>query len=83
MAEKRGRTTPADTTRYLVLFDSLPIELSEDDPPAAELAATARARLLSACDALYLVTALRAGWPLATRDENLRAAALRVGCDLA
>lgn len=83
VAERRGRISSADTTRFLALLDSLPIEIVEDDPPTAELAALARAHQLTAYDAAYLLASQRSGWPLATLDSRLRAAALAAGCRLA
>lgn len=82
VAERRGRITPADTIRFLALFDALPIEISESDPPMTELAAIGRTHGLSAYDSAYLLASLRSGWPLATLDERLREAAKAIGCAL-
>lgn len=83
VAERRGRISSADTTRFVALLGSLPIEIAEDDPPMAELAALARAHQRSAYDAAYLLASLRSGWPLATLDAGLREAAVATGCRLA
>lgn len=82
VAERRGRITSTDTTRFLALLDALPIEIAENDPPMTELAAVARAHQLSAYDAAYVLTALRSGWPLATLDAELRSVAETLGCRL-
>jgi predicted nucleic acid-binding protein len=80
-AERRGRLTRADSTRFLHLVEGLPIQV---DPAvgyalAADVLDLARDYALSAYDAAYLELALRLGLPLATLDAHLREAAGRAG----
>lgn len=79
MAERRGRTPQAKTTRYAATLDGLPIEVTESDPSLPRLIDTARTHGLTTYDALYLNTAMESGYPLATRDAALADAARRVG----
>jgi predicted nucleic acid-binding protein len=84
-AERRGRIFPAGVARAAELVLELPISVQEV-PPGLALGAVidiARSQVLSAYDAAYLELAMREGVPLATRDDNLRAAAARVGVPLA
>ena len=83
VAERRGRLTSAAVARYVALLESLPIEPAEDEPAVGELVALARRHGLSTYDASYLFCALRSGWPLATHDAALRAAAITEGGALA
>lgn len=82
-AERRGRTSRADTERLLSLLQQLPIEVTDNDPDARDIAAAARDYGLSAYDACYLVIAMRTNWPLATLDTKLTAAASQAGVALA
>lgn len=85
VAERRGRLAAADATRALELLRALPIEL--EPPPLMHdrspvLLQLGRTHGLSAYDASYLDLAMRAGLPLATADEALRAACRRTGVRL-
>ncbi len=82
-AERRGRTSRADTERLVSLLQQLPIEMSEHDPDVTDVVAAARDYGLTAYDACYLVLAMRSGLPLATLDERLADAAGRAGVTLA
>jgi len=81
VAERRGRLTRAESTRFLGLVRELPIRI--DQTATLDLASSvmdlARDYELSAYDAAYLELALRLGQPLATLDGRLRSAADRVG----
>ena len=81
VAERRGRITRAESTRFLGLVGELPIRI--DQTSTLDLASSvmdlARQYDLSAYDAAYLELALRLGQPLATLDERLRSAADRAG----
>lgn len=81
VAERRGRISRAESTRFLRLVGELPIRV--DQTSTLDLASSvmnlARDYELSAYDAAYLELALRLGQPLATLDERLRSAADRAG----
>jgi predicted nucleic acid-binding protein len=84
LAERRGRFSTADSAEALVILSDLPITvhaLTLEDAlgPVLDLA---RAQGLSVYDAAYLHLAMREGLPLATLDDDLRAAASRVGVSL-
>lgn len=78
-AERRGRLSEAMTARYAAVLDDLPLEVTESDPSTAQLVNTARSYDLTTYDALYLITAMESGLPLATRDAALIEAAHRAG----
>lgn len=80
-AERRGRLQAQEVQAFLRLLERLPIEV---DPSAEEqaFAATldlARSHGLTTYDAAYLELAKRRGLELATRDAELREAALAAG----
>lgn len=80
-AERRGRITAASVTQRLELISQLPIEI---DPQTAmratrEILALARAEKLTVYDAAYLELAARRGSALATRDQALATAAMKIG----
>jgi predicted nucleic acid-binding protein len=81
VAERRGRITRAESTRFLGLVGELPIRIDQTSTLnlASSLMELAREYDLSAYDAAYLELALRLGQPLATLDERLRSAADRAG----
>lgn len=84
VGERRGRTTPADTARFLSILGTFPIAV-DDETAARAWADTmhlARAHNLSAYDASYLEVAIRHGLPLASLDGKLKAAAKAVGIPL-
>jgi predicted nucleic acid-binding protein len=84
LAERRGRLTATRAGEFLISLDELAIDVDG----LAWLGRSGRAVLdallpvsrrteLTAYDAAYLDLAIRRALPLATRDERLRAAALR------
>ncbi len=74
VAERRGRTTPAEVAESLHDLSKLVIE--EDHDPAEEaVLAIARRCKLSAYDASYLELASRKKLPIATLDRSLQKAA--------
>jgi predicted nucleic acid-binding protein len=83
-AWRRGRLGPDELPAALALFEQLPVVVS----PAASLASirqlvdTGGAAELTAYDAAYLDLALRESAPLATHDEAVRRAAVKVGVEL-
>lgn len=80
-AERRGRIMSADVSVRLELMGDLPINTENETPERAlhEILALARAESLTTYDAAYLELAIRKGLPLATKDKQLRNAALRLG----
>lgn len=81
-AERRGRITEAQSTRFALLLESLPITVHVTPPPLAELLSTARRHGLTAYDATYLLLAIDLGLPIATLDAELAGAAERTGVAL-
>lgn len=79
--ERRQRMTVADSTHYLELLSSFPIQI---DPTEDEKAIFrfARQYRLSFYDAAYLAVAERNRIPLATLDKALKAAAQAAGVPL-
>jgi predicted nucleic acid-binding protein len=76
-AERRGRLTQAESTRFLDLLRQLPIRIEETPLQRAwsDIVSLARSVHLSTYDAVYLDLAMRLGLPLATLDDALRQAA--------
>ncbi len=83
-AERMGKLRPADSARFLRLLHTLPIVVDRETPARAHTDgfAQARERDISAHAAAYLELAMREGLPLATRDDELRRAALEAGVPL-
>ena len=81
-ATRRRRVARDEWPRLRMELNALPIDV---DPPSAERAwgpviDLAQAHGLTVYDATYLELAMRSGFPLATLDRALRAAALAEGC---
>lgn len=74
-AERRKRLTPAQNANFVSIIAALPIVIDEAVPAMNEHIALAREHSLSSYDAAYLSTCLRYGYPLATTDAALAAAA--------
>ena len=83
VAERRGRITEAQATRFLDLLGSLPIRIDQSSGDSMAILAAGRRHGLSAYDAAYLVLAERLALPLATVDAKLRAACQHAGVLLA
>jgi predicted nucleic acid-binding protein len=81
VGERKKRLTPAQSTRFVELLQSLPVVVEADSGqrPVAEILSLARELTLSAYDASYLDLAARSGLPLATKDGGLATAAARYG----
>jgi predicted nucleic acid-binding protein len=81
MAERRKRTTQADTARALALLGLLPIEIDFQASDFSSLQVLSLARLygLTVYDAAYLEVSIREGLPLATLDAKLAAALVSAG----
>ena len=85
VAERRGALTAADADQALTDIERLLGQAIETDPALVSVRqalTTARTFQLSAYDAVYLDLARRERSPLATLDEDLRAAAARAGVAL-
>lgn len=77
VAERRGRITPADSSRFAALLMALPIVIEPLDRRRVfdTVRPLARVTGLSVYDAHYLELAARLGVPLSTLDQGLQAAA--------
>lgn len=82
-AERRGRISGPDASRFSNLLLRLPIVVDPVDRRRAldEVRRLARNQNLSAYDASYLDLALHLGIPLATLDKGLERAADRAGVE--
>jgi predicted nucleic acid-binding protein len=76
VAERRGRLSDAEATRFLEVLDNLSVRVDAGSGPAgiARVLPIARSYGLSAYDAAYLELAMRLGLSLATLDEALKRA---------
>jgi predicted nucleic acid-binding protein len=81
LSERAGRLDVARSAWFIRFLGDLPIRVDDCSPSGAfgETLALARAHNLTVYDAAYLDVALRSGVGLATQDNALRAAALRLG----
>lgn len=85
IAARRGILTATDVDRSLNDIEKLLAGSIDTDNAlisAREASATALAFGLTAYDGAYLNLSRRNGWPLATLDEKLKAAARRAGVAL-
>ena len=81
-AERRGRISEAQASRFLDLIEQLPIVIDDAAGGLASVVAAGRRHGLSSYDASYLVLAERLGASLATLDRPLAEAAGRAGVHL-
>ncbi len=79
VAERRGRISEAQATRFVGLLEQLPIRIDAEHADLTAVLAAGRRHGLTAYDACYLLLAERLGAPLATLDGNLAAAGLAAG----
>jgi predicted nucleic acid-binding protein len=79
--ERRKRIAAGESTAFLRVLSSFPIEIDEE-PDEDAIFAFARKYQLSFYDATYLEIAHRKGLPLATLDKALRVAAEAAGVPL-
>ena len=84
LSERRGRITPANSSEFMALLETLVIAIDEETPSRAfgRVLDLARAERLTAYDAAYLELAMRLGIPLASKDADLCDAAERLGVDV-
>jgi predicted nucleic acid-binding protein len=82
--ERRGRLSSAVIDGFLAELPLLPLEIDRGamDNVATAILPLARTHDLTLYDAAYLELALRTKLPLATRDKELRAAAVSAGASL-
>ena len=80
-AERRKRTSVADSSHFLAILDAMPIETDSETVARASgaILALARTHGLTLYDSAYLELAMRRSLPLATLDKDLRAAAKKAG----
>jgi predicted nucleic acid-binding protein len=81
MAERRKRSTVAESSHFIAILDVLPIEADQETASRASTSSMelARAQGLTLYDSAYLELAMRRSLPLATLDKQLRAAAKKAG----
>ncbi len=84
MAEKRQRLTAADAAQFVQLLGTLDIEgdAGPETNVVDALLPLYRRHNLTSYDATYLELAIRRQLPIATLDEELRAAAMSVGIEV-
>ena len=81
LAERRGRVTAARSLEFVTRLTTLGITVDEETTVMAfgRVLDLARSERLTAYDAAYLELAIRLGVPLASKDNDLCAAAERLG----
>ena len=84
VGERRRRCTQADVTRWLAYLEALPINVDEETSARAwsDILDLARTHKLSSYDPAYLELALRLDLPLASLDDQLKAATTAAGASL-
>lgn len=84
VGERRNRSTQAQAARLITSLAVLPITIDDETNLHAwtTTLSLAREQKLTAYDAAYLELAMRRGLPLATLDDQLKAAAQAVGVRL-
>jgi predicted nucleic acid-binding protein len=84
LSERRGRITPANSSEFIALLETLDVVIDEAMPSRAlgRVLDLARAERLTAYDAAYLELAMRLGIPLASKDADLCDAAERLGVNV-
>ncbi len=81
LAERKKRISPAKVAQFIALVESFDLEVDDQAPSRAfaHLLPLCRSHELTSYDAMYLDLALRRQLPLASLDDDLRAAAKAVG----
>jgi predicted nucleic acid-binding protein len=82
VAERRGRLSEAQASRFLELLAQLPINVDTSSTDMAGIVATGRRHMLSSYDAACLLLAERLGATLAALDKPLAKAARKAGVQL-
>jgi len=78
-AERRGRLTEAQATRFVDLLGQLPIHVDPGRTDIGSVTAAGRLHGLTAYDTAYLLLAQRTGFAIATLDGDLATAARAAG----
>ena len=71
IAEKRSRINIADSTRFIDLLNTLPINISDLSFSTYELINVARSNNLTSYDTAYLMLAMHEELPMTTNDKAL------------
>jgi predicted nucleic acid-binding protein len=82
VAERRGRLSEAQASRFLELLGQLPIKVDDSGTDMAAIVGVGRRHALSSYDSSYLVLAQRQGLALATLDRSRAKAARKAGVAL-
>ena len=84
LSKRRGRITPANSSEFIALLETLVVVIDAETPSRApgRVLGLARAERLTAYDAAYLELAMRLGIPLASKDADLCDAAERLGVNV-
>jgi predicted nucleic acid-binding protein len=84
LATRKGRLSPEKRAEFVAVLNASPIHIDAATASGAfdPIMRIADAHRLTAYDAAYLELALRLRLPLATLDQDLRAAAASAGVDL-
>jgi predicted nucleic acid-binding protein len=84
LAVRKGRLTVAKRAQFIAVLDASPIHVDAETARNAfdRVLPLADAHQLTTYDATYLELAMRSGVPLATLDQQLRAAATAAGVPL-
>ena len=80
VAERKNRLSEADSVHFLSMLSQLPIVVDRSWPERTmkDLLVLGRANSLTSYDAAYLELAMRQGLPIATLDQKLLEAAIKV-----
>jgi predicted nucleic acid-binding protein len=84
LSERRGRITPAKSSEFIALLETLDVVVDDETPSRTldRMLDLARAERLTAYDAAYLELAMRLGIPLASKDADLCDAAKHLGVNV-
>jgi predicted nucleic acid-binding protein len=84
LAERKKRVTAAQVAQFIALIESLDLEVDDQAPGRAfaHLLPLCRSHELTSYDAVYVDLSLRRQLPLASLDDDLRAAAKALGIEV-
>lgn len=78
-AQRKKRITSAKVAEFITILEALDIQIDYRTRGLHEIFSLASAHDLTTYDAAYLELAMRRGFPLATKDNQLSEAAKRLG----